>query len=734
MKIMAPAGNFSSFLAGLKAGADSFYLGLSTFNARVNAENFDIETLKQVSLLGGIFNKEVFITINTLLNDKDFPVVEKILDEINSLNITGVIIQDSGLIEILKKYPKLKIVASTQFSVHSINGVDFSENVGFDTVVLARELSVEEILEIRKKSKIDIEIFGHGAMCYSYSGQCLFSSMIGGRSGNKGSCAQICRKRFDLGDGAKTLMSCNDLESSNYVNRLSCDGVNYLKIEGRMRSPQYVYSAVSYYKSLLNNENYDTDEILISFNRGYSNGYLDNRFNLNLTNENHVDNIGLYIGKVIEITDSVKILKCSNRTPQLDDGITIHNGRNRYGFVLKEDWIKTDNFLFYNENIKQFRVGDKVYITSSSIIKRKLEEKLFLKAECFLETNELVILIDDKKLTIPSQYSDNKNAFDKIQNKMNNYTYSEIMLKIDFKGNFENLFVPWSLIREKLNSYFDSYIFRENEKIKNNESVLNFVKKPHCGIPVFIVDDVKKKQLCNGQIVFSDLLFSFENNNEKIDYKNMIDFRNEIRNKNKKITDNVIIPPFVKDENYDLINKIKGRKIVSNPAEISILDENELNFLNFNFNITNSRAIEFYCSKTKAIPVLSLETDFKAIEKLESFNSAVYCFGYFPVMNTENCLVRKHKSCGDCLEYHSLVDEKDYEFQLKTNLFCQNIILFNNPINLSDKLGYLKKRKVNYFLVDLRNMDYSDAEDVFNFYTGKSNAINFRKFHGQYKF
>ena len=255
VELLAPAGTYEAFLAAVENGANAVYMGGKLFNARANATNFDINELKNIVEYAHLRNVKVHITMNTLLDDVEINEALEFAYEIYEIGVDAVIVQDIGLARVLHKYvPNLELHASTQLSIHSLEGVNELAKVGFSRVVLARELSIDEIKYIVENTKTEIEIFAHGAQCISYSGQCLMSSMIGDRSGNRGKCAQPCRLPYKLiknsgvmGNGY--LLSPKDLSTIDILQEIP--NVASLKIEGRMKSPEYVAVVVSTYRKYL---------------------------------------------------------------------------------------------------------------------------------------------------------------------------------------------------------------------------------------------------------------------------------------------------------------------------------------------------------------------------------------------------------------------------------------------------------------------------------------------------
>jgi putative protease len=357
LELLAPAGSVEAARAAIENGADAIYLGGKLFNARQNAGNFDDEQLEETIKYAHVRGVNVYLTLNTLLTDTEIEQALEYAGKIYMMGIDGIIVQDLGLAHALSKlFPDLPLHASTQMTIYNLEGVRILERAGFKRVVTARELSLTEIEHIAKNSSLEIEVFGHGALCISYSGQCLMSSMIGGRSGNRGNCAQPCRLPYTLlSDSDKGrihyskieidkpgyLLSPKDLCTVNILEKLQTAGVKSLKVEGRMKSPEYVAVVVATYRkyidALNNNINEKTSvdpadmkKLKQIFNRGgFTEGYLTGRIGRDLMCYEKPKNHGIYLGTVLSSNkqaDTVEI-KLEEKL-SIGDGIEIWDGGN----------------------------------------------------------------------------------------------------------------------------------------------------------------------------------------------------------------------------------------------------------------------------------------------------------------------------------------------------------------------------------------------------------------------
>lgn len=346
-ELLAPAGGPESFIAAAEAGADAIYLGGTAFNARMNAGNFTRDELKEAFGFARLRGIKTYVTMNTLIRDDEMGDALKAAYDMCAMGADALIIQDLGLGSLVRKYiPDIPIHLSTQGSVYSLEGVLAAEGLGYERVVLARELTLEEIRRICAGTKSEIEIFVHGALCICYSGQCQLSRYFGGRSGNRGQCAQPCRLAYDIEEGfegktplGKHILSPKDICLIDRVGELIDAGVASLKIEGRMKSPEYVGTVTSIYRKYMDMyfenggytvEEADREALTQIFNRGgFTEGYMDGDPERTLMAEKVPKNAGIYMGTV------VKAVKGSPVVSIREDG-----GRHGLGSISMGDRIE----------------------------------------------------------------------------------------------------------------------------------------------------------------------------------------------------------------------------------------------------------------------------------------------------------------------------------------------------------------------------------------------------------
>ncbi|MEG3068619.1 MAG: peptidase U32 family protein [Syntrophaceticus schinkii] len=318
-ELLAPAGDPQALKAAVENGADAVYLGGEMFGARAYAGNFDRSALKSALEYAHARNVRIYITVNTLVDNGELGELTDYLFFLYQEGADALIIQDLGAAGLIKGlFPDFPLHASTQMTVHNAAGVKFLEDMGFQRVILAREVGLADIIEIRKKSLMELEVFVHGALCFCYSGQCLFSSMIGGRSGNRGRCAQPCRLPYHLidekgrelsGIPGEHPLSPKDLMLLRELPDLFIAGISSLKIEGRMKRPEYVAAVVRIYREALDRawndpQNYavssqEIHDLALVFNRGFTTGYFHGNPGRQLIGYSKPNNRGLYLGRVL---------------------------------------------------------------------------------------------------------------------------------------------------------------------------------------------------------------------------------------------------------------------------------------------------------------------------------------------------------------------------------------------------------------------------------------------------
>lgn len=396
-ELLAPAGNMEALKAAVLAGCDAVYIGGKFFGARNFADNFHDEEMVEAIRYAHLYGVKVYVTMNTIVYEKEVKNFVDYARFLHQNNVDAIIIQDIGMVDLLRqKFPELKLHASTQMHIHNVEGVKLVESLGLERTVIARETPLSLLKEMKEKSQIQLEVFVHGALCVSYSGQCLMSSLLNGRSGNRGTCSQCCRMPYDLiVDGKKVneenyLLSPKDLNTLNQIGNLIDLGIDSLKIEGRMKRKEYVYTVVSLYRKAIDSYiekgkvEIKEDEILELkkiFNRGFTKGFLNDERNENFIHSIRPNHMGIQIGEVTFVSKNLVTVKLTDEIHQFD-GIRIL-GKNDAGLILNKIYKdkKLVSKAFKNEEISFYvnepvTLHSPVLLTTSSTQIKTIDERL----------------------------------------------------------------------------------------------------------------------------------------------------------------------------------------------------------------------------------------------------------------------------------------------------------------------------------------------------------------------
>ena len=491
MKIVAPAGNMERFYSAISATADEIYLGLKGFGARRNAENFTVEELKKAIDYAHLRGSRIFLTLNTIMTNREIELLYPTLKDLYNYGLDAIIVQDLGYAEYLhKNFPSIEIHGSTQMTVANYYEINYLKELGFKRIVLPRELSFEEIKEIRKNTDIELEVFVSGSLCISFSGNCYMSSFIGGRSGNRGMCAQPCRKEYKTSCGEKSyfLSPKDQLYGLDEIKKLQEIGVESIKVEGRMKDVSYVYETVSYFRNLINGIDKEENTSKL-FNRGYSKGYFyDN--NKTIMNRDYSYNMGEKIGEVVG--KSIRL----DEDVVSGDGITFvsKDYKNLGGTYINKIVYKNEKLVLtfpdgtkyifrnYNKRLND-EISKKIKSTDKKLeinfdFTAKLDEKLILKIYLEDENGNRILNLEEISETLTQKAQKRAISEEDIKEKLSEIGDSEFTvknIKIDID---ENIFIPLSELknlkrnavekfREKILSYFRRDL--DSELKENNQ-------------------------------------------------------------------------------------------------------------------------------------------------------------------------------------------------------------------------------------------------------------------------
>ncbi|MCT4508812.1 MAG: DUF3656 domain-containing protein [Tepidibacter sp.] len=748
IELLAPVGNFDALRAAVSNGADAVYLGGKNFGARASANNFDAEEMKKAVEYAHIRDVKVYVTVNTLIKENEIKYFLKYINFLYNIDVDALILQDIGMTKLVKEhFPDFEIHASTQMVAHSLEDVKYLEKLGFKRVVLARELEVGEIEHISKNTSVDIEVFVHGALCVCYSGQCLMSSMIGGRSGNRGRCAQPCRKVYDLIDKSnnssvkledKYLLSPRDLNTIEELDKIIDTGVLSLKIEGRMKRAEYVATVVGAYREVvdyyMNNKELKVkketlDDLYSIFNRRFTKGYILEKSGKEIMNPEKPNNTGLYIGKVVDVDKRRnKITLKLENTLKKGDGLSVGGGN--VGRILKNNNIFTEAHagdtiqLDFNIPIK---IGQEVYKTLDSELldraRRTYEnevevKKIPIKGKTILKLDEYPTLLikdkDDNKVKVVGSKKVEKAikvalSDEKIEtqlSKLGNTAYELESVLID---KDENISIPVSLLNEirrdaveKLNSKRKNINKRKLLKIdtQDKEKLDKNVRDTKMNVKIRKMSQLRK-------IVDLDI--------DTIYYED-IDTLKDAMKLCKEHNQNIVYcpPRILRNNQYNILDEATDmgvdKFLVSNIGMISKLSDYNM-YADYYLNVFNSEAIEHLKNENIKSICLSPELNMHEIKNILSYvdieaESIVY--SRIPLMISEYCpmgvLTRdcnKDKRCGACNQYKYLIkDEKGQEFPIDQDKFCRSVIYNSKILCMIDHLEDIYNSGVNVFRLE----------------------------------
>ena len=645
IELLAPAGNFECLKAAVQSGADAVYFAGKNFGARSYAQNFSEDEIKQAIDYCHLRGVKTHITINTAYSDAEISSVLEFVNFLYKEGADALIVSDVGLISLIKKhFPKISVHASTQMTIHSLDGVKFAENLGADRVVLSRELSFNDINYISSNCSAEIEVFVHGALCMSYSGQCLLSSMIGGRSGNRGSCAQPCRLPFGTSkENKKFILSLKDLSLINHIASIKNSKISSLKIEGRMKGAQYVAAVVSTYRKYLDNafKVSDTDkEILerIFYRGGQTDGYFAGEKGEKMFTFEKPDNPYLKQSKDILSEFDKNFDEINSKKIDVDLSFCAAVGEEAKVTVK-------------SENTERFYKHD----TICQEAKTKSVDEEFIKAQ-LLKTGgtpynikKLDIDISDGLFLSKSELNEiRRNSLSVLEEKIIDNNKRES----DFKGLEED----------------------ESVNIKTN------------GYTAF-VSSIEQLNAA-AEFDFERIYISYELLNDTNCFKENI--------KDKIV---VALPEIIFDGELEKVEKIISKAkengidklLINNPSQLKYAKDYKV-FLSYRFNIWNEYTLKFYKEKYNVSAVcLSPELSLKFITKMnKAAETEIIAYGHIPVMITENCIIKNTGKCPCNGEFVYITDRIGAKFPVKkAGNACRSILYNSVPIYLADKKNIL---------------------------------------------
>ena len=755
IELLAPAGTKEAFVGAINAGANAIYLSGKNYGARKYANNFTKEEIVDLIKYAHLRNVKVYVTVNTLIFEDEIDDLFDYCDYLVLNNVDALIVQDLGIIDAFcRRYPDTEIHASTQMNVYNEYQLKFLADLGVKRVILARETSTDDIRKMLENIKIDVEVFVHGALCVSYSGNCLFSSFKGGRSGNRGECAQPCRLKYslyrenDLVEADSYLLSTKDLFTINELDKVISSGVKSLKIEGRMRKHEYVIATVRAYReaidNILENKSFDLEirikELLSVFNREYTKGYLLDEEPFKINNSNRPNHQGIEVGKVINYNRGKTTIKLTDDL-RVGDGIRIIGSLDQGGQVGR---------IFINNNLvkeakakdviiidlpKKVEVGDKVLKTSDSVLEASLNNYLDesygivpidIKLYSYIG-NELKIEIkndNSKLITIKSDYvvvpakkaiQDEEKLASQF-NKFGNTCFKVERLEVLTDGlGFIPNGVLNELKREGIKALEEVLLSREPKRvIKSSRQISNNViidNEPKLFVKVENEEQYQAALKCNIKDIASYMTRKSWPTNPKTNNYLMLN-RIWYELTNKDAFDSYVIRDF---------------------GSLSLAKENGV-IADSTVNATNSLTLETLFNNNVQRVCLSLESGIENTKNMikgfkqrhgSSPNLEMVVYGKIDLMISKYCPITKSEgvfkqNCMMCEKNdYALVNEKNERFALVREGYCNLRILNSKVINLIDYIPDILSSGVKTIRLDFTKETPEEVEMVIKAYQNK---------------
>lgn len=727
VELLAPIGSLDAFYAAIENKADAIYLGGKQFGARAYANNFELEQLVEMIKYAHFFDVKVYVTVNTIIFDKEIDELIEFLDFLYLNDVDAVIVQDLGVLNIIRhRYPDFEIHASTQMNVHSVSEAKVLKDLGVSRIVVAREIDIDQIKKIKREVDIEIEAFIHGAHCVSSSGNCYISSIIGGRSGNRGRCAQPCRLPYSINEKTGYLISPKDLYSLPRIKELIEAGVDSLKIEGRMKRPEYVAQITKSYRAAINHYYYgeefdlelEEENLRKIFNRGFTKGYLFNNTDEEYINTEASNHQGILIGKVLSSKYNTVEIELTSELVQGDSIRLVGN---------VTDAITVNQMYLNNKMVTEAKAGDVVILRShmdglddaevfltTSINQIKGLEKSYLERNRKLHIEGVIDLIGNR-LRVSLKYKDyeyeklsdflveaakktpTNNRIVEQFNRTNNtvFVFDSIILNV-YKDIFVNIKDLNELRRSALNEF--------SEIISKKHQSRNIIKKEYSFIDIneeTVKTKVKVRNL-------SQLQVALEYNIDEI----YVDDKSLLKYIGKDLKAYYVEPRVLLDE-----ENISNKRVVSKLGYYS--KDNTSIYM----NTTNALGVNILENLGANSIGLSLEMSIDQIEKLvknyknlfnRNPNLEVMVYGRYELM------MLKYKlglSSEDLDGRTSLVDRKNFMFPL---LLEDDYIkvLNSKKVHLVDYLEQLESLNISR-IIDFTIESADEVRAVLDIYINK---------------
>ena len=778
MELLAPAGTMENFMAALESGADAIYLGGNVFNARAHAANFGIDELREAVRLAHILDVSVYVTVNILIGDTELKDLEQYIKDLDSIGVDAIIVQDLAVAEIAKRVaPNIHLHGSTQMTAATLDAVRFYESLGFTRVVLARELSLKEIQHICKHCKAEIEVFVHGALCVCYSGQCLMSSFIGGRSGNRGACAQPCRLPYELLDSKGEsvlpkheayLLSPKDLNYSEHMNELVAAGVTSFKVEGRMKKVSYVRQVIGTYREILDEASIHENQrkaLASGFNRGFSTAYLEDtvgRQMMTVVAPNHQGKpigesytkkgeVYLSLTEPIEQGSLVKILQSNGSVTYytVDDewtcvSDTLYKGRPAEGLAVGQLYLASTPKNTKSRGLQEFtrKYDMSVYLSVSSNGETNYTELTAIldSGLSVIVTNEYVPAIANK---VPTSLEKVTEQLGRLGNTLFRLSYVDIpdgpymwpasvlnALRRDAVTALET-----ALITHHVESWQALQVTGDVDYDFKAQHELSYDTCPMISARVDEIDGVKAAISGGAQkIVFGGDRLS------RTPYA--LSVYDEVARlcAQSDVICTFATPRVVKDDEVEAYKHTLEAIVQAHPDSISIHVPQALLWLrelgytgaieaDTGLNIFNTPTLHFWEQLHISCVNPSQELTLKQITELAKHSHVpieTMIHGYTEMMISEYCAIASFVGTGSkvncpmpCVkESYSLKDRKGEIFPIRTDPYCRMHIMNSHEMDMRAYVPMLLQKGISILRIDGRHMKPSYVKDIVSQYVG----------------
>lgn len=689
-ELLAPAGNMEALRAAVSNGCDAVYLGLEKFGARAYSDNFTIESLAEAIDYAHLRDVKIYVTMNTIVFEDEIADMQEQLEQLNAIGVDGIIVQDLAVFDyVAGNFVDMEVHCSTQMGIDDLEGTLLFKEMGADRVVMAREVDIADVKQIRKAAKIPIEVFVHGALCVSYSGNCLMSGLIGYRSGNRGRCVGSCRKPYELLDretglsfGTSYLLSMKDLNTIDHIEELK--SIDSLKIEGRMKEPAYVANVVKRYREALDGDirQADKEALQKTFNRTYTEGYMFGEEPGNITNIQRPNNFGYEIGKVRGSYKGMYEIALT-KTLHQNDIIRIDHENEDVNLSVARLYdrdcmlINQADKTCYIKIKEKLSPGDVVYKTKDYLFYKELEanlDKEFRRFPLDLKVYAYpgaTLVIDAEGFGLQYLYE----SEEILEEAVNNPTDREQAVKhlsrlgdtVFSLGDVEfesyNAFVPAKLLnsarRQIVQGLYDAKLAKWKKRTKEDlprESIAFPLQKPYLTATVTTQEQYDACKACGIKDVYFD---------------------NIIR------------------RNQNVYEDREGELLLGGYGGIYRYRDTNPFVTDYSLNVVNAASCyDLYRLGAKRV-TLSYELNRRQIQELiasyEEVNGGnpaleMIVYGRAPLLFTKYCPLKKMGQCGSCRKRSYELKDEYGEFPVLNHEDCSTTILNGKVLNLLDEM------------------------------------------------